>query len=399
MLSPTIRAPVPSLLDPDPDPVPGWTTAGCDTPSSQPQRHQDTKDSRRHRTIAVLTQRREGAKTQSHRSVDSRLTGRAAPALSLPGSRGPTERGMTFAILNGSEGQAGSSPLQWAERLCSGKLPACHSLIPGEFVIGSGAASEAAESKGPPRVGRSPFQHRPAELRGILRLASLAQNDKIRNDPVASEFVGAQVYFPTQWRPVLCSAGVPPAPQALMQACWIRVLPTSHRRRDAGATKALESSRHATSKRKGKRPVPASPRRSRCAPSTAAVGSGWRAERLRSKRQHDSTVAAVKDRRRLRRPNRVCFAMPLRLCAFAPLRFNPAMVRCLCVESRCAMSSASICVICGFSVRRCDVSVLAMSSVPPCLCGSTAMTSCAMSSRLRAFVVATSATLRWTADR
>jgi len=54
----------------------------------------------------------------------------------------------------------------------------------------------------------------------------------------------------TQRRPVRCSAGVPPAPHALMQACWIRVLSTPHRRREAGATKALESSRHAPSKRR-----------------------------------------------------------------------------------------------------------------------------------------------------
>ena len=48
--------------------------------------------------------------------------------------------------------------------------------------------------------------------------------------------------------------------------------------------------------------------------------------------------------------------------------------------------------LCVSILRWCDASVLAMSSVPPCLCGSTAMPSCAMSSCLRAFVVAT---LRW----
>jgi hypothetical protein len=42
----------------------------------------------------------------------------------------------------------------------------------------SGAASEAAESKGPPRVRSSPFLQRRTELRGILRLAPLAQNDR-----------------------------------------------------------------------------------------------------------------------------------------------------------------------------------------------------------------------------
>ena len=35
------------------------------------------------------------------------------------------------------DGQAGSSPLQLAERLCSGKLPACHYRLQGEFVVGS----------------------------------------------------------------------------------------------------------------------------------------------------------------------------------------------------------------------------------------------------------------------
>jgi hypothetical protein len=46
----------------------------------------------------------------------------------------------------------------------------------------------------------------------------------------------------------------------------------------------------------------ASPRRSRCTPSTAAVGLGWRDESSLSERQHDSTVAEVEDRSRLRRP-------------------------------------------------------------------------------------------------
>jgi len=47
-----------------------------------------------------------------------------------------------------------------------------------QHVTLSGAASEAAESKGPPRVRSSMFLQRHTELRGILRLAPLAQNDR-----------------------------------------------------------------------------------------------------------------------------------------------------------------------------------------------------------------------------
>ncbi len=114
-----------------------------------------------------------------------------------------------------SAGQAGSSPLQWTERLCSGKLPACHSLFQSRFVIGServarppkigakmsvgrrcrpcgehrlgrrspslpmtrthvtlsAATSEVAESKGLPRFGKPLFLRRPTDHQGILRLS------------------------------------------------------------------------------------------------------------------------------------------------------------------------------------------------------------------------------------
>ena len=61
--------------------------------------------------------------------------------------------------------------------------------------------------------------------------------------------------------------------------------------------------------------VQVSCRRSRCAPSTAAVGADGRDERLRSEQPDDPTVVAVEDRRRLRRlPHLRCFATSLRLC-------------------------------------------------------------------------------------
>ena len=65
------------------------------------------------------------------------------------GPRGVDTTRRNIANGDGSEGQAGSSPLQWSERLCSGKLPACHFLVPGEFVIGSERVPPSA-SMGPP---------------------------------------------------------------------------------------------------------------------------------------------------------------------------------------------------------------------------------------------------------
>ena len=123
---------------------------------------------------------------------------------------------------------------------------------------------------------------------------------------------------------------------------------------------------------------PASPRRSRCAPSTAAVGSGWRAESWFSERQHDSTVAAVGDRRRLRRPRTESGAMiresilrcplrclaPLRLCVFA------SAVRCLAMLAH-AFKSA-ICMLRLSSVSnvrcvRCDGAMpLRLCAFAPC---------------------------------
>jgi len=171
-----------------------------------------TQSAQRHRTIADLTQRRRDAEAQSHRIVEV------------------------------SERQAGSSPLQWIERLCSGKLPACHSFIPGKFVI----LSERSESKNPPKFGTTPQESRSSYPRGTLptSLSELVGTARLgRRTPSLRVTAGAKAHPPPQWRPVLCSAGVPPAPHALMQACWIRVLSTSHRRRDAGATKTLESSK------------------------------------------------------------------------------------------------------------------------------------------------------------
>ena len=75
-----------------------------------------------------------------------------------------------------SEGQAGSSPLQWAERLCSGKLPACHYPVPGRFVI----LSERSESKNPPRFGAklsSERRYRPLGGPSTRSSDSLAQGD------------------------------------------------------------------------------------------------------------------------------------------------------------------------------------------------------------------------------
>ena len=114
-----------------------------------------------------------------------------------------------------------------------------------------------------------------------------------------------------------------------------------------------------------------------------AGGSGLRDERSRSERQHDSPVAAVGDRNRLRRPDRPrCCDVSVSLCVSAPLWFNcdgcddsnqmrwirvirairvqncdGAMTPCLCV---------SICDGCdgAMAQMKCDVSVPLCVSVP-----------------------------------
>jgi len=277
------------------------------------------------------TQRRQGAKTQSHRSGESRSTGRTAPAssrgisvrkadrqtlafvestfrtsgrahgaparprwiagfrcavhapiqkrtdfptpvtLSYPGPARVDRTRSDIASGDGAEWQAGSLPLQRAERLCSGKLPACHSLVPGEYVIGNervrlprpnpGTKPERVSRRVPslschlervsPRTSRK-VPRRRAGRSSLLRIA-VDRSDLLTRWRSFDSLRSLRMTNPhrllaggtpaPQRRPVLCSAGVPPAPHALMQACWIRVLSTSHRRRDAGATKTLESSK------------------------------------------------------------------------------------------------------------------------------------------------------------
>ena len=266
----------------------------------------DSADQRRfHRTIADLTQRRD------------------------------------IASGDGAEWQAGSLPLQRAERLCSGKLPACHSFIPGKFVI----LSERSESKNPPKFGTTPQESRSSYPRGTLptSLSELVGTARLgRRTPSLRVTAGAQAHPPPHWRSVLCSAGVPPAPHALMQACWIRVLSTSHRRRDAGATKALESFRHAPSK-KGS----ALPRYRQGGAAVLRAQRPWdRAGGTKARFQNDSTIPRWW-RSKTVADSAVCLGCDV-----------------ICVLS--ALSAVS-------PLRWCDGSVSVMFSVPPCLCGSTAM--------------------------
>jgi len=97
-----------------------------------------------------------------------------------------------------------------------------------------------------------------------------------------------------QNRPIRCSAGVPPAPHV--------------------STPPLQKMKDVTQYRQGGTAVLRAQR---------AGGSGWRDERLRSERQHDSPVAAVEDRSRLRRPR-------TKSVSIREIRVPFATLRCLC---------------------------------------------------------------------
>jgi len=302
---------------------------------SQTRRRKDTKDSRSHRTVADLTQRRRDAEAQSHHSGDSRSTGRTAPACSRGIEAQKADR-QTHAFVESTfrtSGRAYGAPAR--PRWIGEFRHAVHTPIqrrndsPSPVTLSTTTPRGDAYSRNDGAINTCHSERTsPRESRRIPRGSAgrisicVAPNFGGFFDSLCSLRMTVLVRPcpPPQWRPVLCSAGVPPEPHTLMQAYWIRVLSTSHRRRDAGATKkpgplwgrhpaCLSESKPKTPRssplKKSESPSPTSPRRSRCAPSTAAVGSGWRNESELSERQPDSTMAAVGDRRRLRRLDRV----------------------------------------------------------------------------------------------
>jgi hypothetical protein len=343
---------------------------------SQARRRKDTKESRSHRTIADLTQRRRGAEAQSHRSGDSRSVGRVA-----------TVRNRGIEVLEGRSATASACRPNFQH--LGSRFQRAH---PASVDSRSAASSPLSLLKGrtqrtsreginpSPIVTLSEGVRRPSRRvsRGWVCRSSPERNAIDRRvlptrrgcfDSLRSLSMTGCVRPcpPPQWRPVFCSAGVPPAPRALMQACWIRVPSTSPspaRRRRYKDPRIFKST------------AQLSPRRSRCAEGAAGRGIDWTRQKLvfgASRRFHGGGG---------RRPQPT------------PPSISSAMLRCLRVRCLSAFASSRL--------RRCDA------AMPLCLRASVvqmrccdgpincdaAMTSRAMSSRLRVFVLATSATLR-----
>ncbi len=220
-----------------------------------------TQSAQRHRTIAVLTQRRRDAEAQRHRNGDSRLTGRAAPACS---------RGI----------EARKADLQ---------TPA---FVESTFRTSGRTYGAPAR---PQWIGR--HRHPRADRKNEASIE------------VSERQAGSS---PLQWIERLCSAGVPPAPHALMQASWIRVLSTSQ----------------------DPRPVVG---QASCLPSRIETdNSAVRIECDAAMNQNCDALCNVFAPLRLcvsnlRRCDASVFAMSLRLCASAFYICDGAMLCALCV--------------------------------------------------------------------
>jgi len=260
----------------------------------------------------IETQRRKDAKpSQSHRIWASKRTGRAATV------RPASPKGYTVS------GSRGTEP-RWTALHAHVRVDRIHLRLASRL---RRARPTSVTSKALPTAPLHFFSERSRrELTEAL--------ERQAGSP------------PLQENPGFCSARVPagdgtirvefcqkesPPPQKIKRPCSGRhpCLPSAMRfqpeRRDkssghpAGETPALQRRFTSPSRSFKKRESgsPAQRRRSRCAPSTVAVGAAGLDEHLCSERPDDSTVAAVEDRRRLRRlPHLRCFA-PLRLCAFA----------------------------------------------------------------------------------